>query len=181
MAYEFKDQNDIKIFILFLLKNVARPLTYFELNDIAVQDGLVSCMDFADCLEDLIETNNVKTTETEKGLIYEITEQGKAVAEELVSNISGYIRTKSLRSAMRYLSFKEKGIYYSVTVGHRPDNKVDMAFTMQEKGESIMEIFIVADNDYQAEQMSYNFQDHPEVIYRSVLSLLSGDANFLLK
>ena len=42
MAFQLKNQNDIKIFILYLLMNVPRPLSYNELNDIVVQDELVS-------------------------------------------------------------------------------------------------------------------------------------------
>ncbi len=181
MQYQFKDQNDIKIFILYLLKNVGKPLTYFELNDIVVQDGLVSCIDFAECLGQLQDTDNVAITETEKGLTYEITEQGKRVANTLESEILGFIRTRSLKSAMRYLSFKERGIRIAVTTSPRPDGRIDMIFTIREKDDIPMEIKIIADNEYQARQMSYNFQDSPEIIFRSVFSLLSGDAGYFLK
>ena len=160
---------------------MGRPLTYFELNDVVVQDGLVSCIDFAECLGKLQDTDNVLTVETEKGLTYEITEQGKRVADTLESEILGYIRTRSLKSAMRYLSFKERGIRIAVTTSPRPDARIDMIFAIKEKDEPQMELKIIADNEYQARQMSYHFQEQPETVFRSILSLLAGDANYLLK
>ncbi len=62
MAFQLKNQNDIKIFILYLLMNVPRPLSYNELNDIVVQDELVSSLDFAECIAQLEDTGNVAFT-----------------------------------------------------------------------------------------------------------------------
>ena len=62
MAFQLKNQNDIKIFILYLLMNVPRPLSYNELNDIVVQDELVSSLDFAECIAQLEDTGNVAST-----------------------------------------------------------------------------------------------------------------------
>lgn len=181
MQYKFKNKNDVKIFILFLLKHISRPLLYSELNDIVLQDELVSWFDCAECVNDLVKTGNVKTNLSAGGLTYEITPQGRMVSDSLESDIMGYIRTQGLKSAMRYLSFKEKGIRVAVTSSPRDDGRVDMMFTMKENGDLPMEIKLIADNDYQARKMSYNFQNQPEVVYRSVLSLLSGDANYLLQ
>ena len=89
MAQKLRDRNDIKIFILYLLKNVGRPLLFNELNDVVLQDDLVKYMDFAECLAELTDTGNVLVTQTENGDAYEITAQGVEVAAGLESSISG--------------------------------------------------------------------------------------------
>ena len=50
MQAALKDKNDIKIFILYLMRNVGYPLEFENLNDIVVQDGVVGYFDFVECL-----------------------------------------------------------------------------------------------------------------------------------
>ena len=184
MAFQLKNQNDIKIFILYLLMNVPRPLSYNELNDIVVQDELVSSLDFAECIAQLEDTGNVAFTPgsqgEEGGGTFRITDQGKTVASTLESEIAGYIRTNRLKSARRYLSFKDQGVKVSVSTITQPDGRVKITFGLSEKENELLQISLQADNSYQARQMTLHFEEQPEIIYRSVLSLLSGDAGFLL-
>ena len=46
---ELTDKFEIKIFILFLLKNIKEPLEFSMINDIVIQDGYVNYFDFAIC------------------------------------------------------------------------------------------------------------------------------------
>ena len=158
MAFQLKNQNDIKIFILYLLMNVPRPLSYNELNDIVVQDELVSSLDFAECIAQLEDTGNVAFTPgsqgEEGGGTFRITDQGK--------------------------TFKDQGVKVSVSTITQPDGRVKITFGLSEKENELLQISLQADNSYQARQMTLHFEEQPEIIYRSVLSLLSGDAGFLL-
>lgn len=42
-----------------------------------------------------------------------------------------------------------------------------------------MKTSVVVDTKRQAELMKYNFDDRAELVYRGILSLLSGDMNYL--
>ena len=77
MQAPLKDKQDIKIFILYLMKEINTPLNFVTLADICLQDDFVRQFDFFDCLFDLIENGMVKKTSSENGDIYEITEKGK--------------------------------------------------------------------------------------------------------
>ena len=46
--------------------------------------------------------------------------------------------------------------------------------------DTLLEIKIAAENEKQFELMKYNFDDRPEVIYRGVLALMTGELDFLL-
>ena len=107
MQAALKDKNDIKIFILYLMRNVGYPLEYENLNDIVIQDGVVGYFDFVECFGELLDTGNVREIKGENGDLYEITEQGKHVSDSLEGNLLGLIRDKSLKSALRLLSFKK--------------------------------------------------------------------------
>ena len=111
MQSQLRDKNDIKIFILHLLRHISYPLDFVSINDIVVQDGFVGYFDFVECFAELLETGNVLELPVgEVGEeLYEITPQGAIVAETLDSRILPSIREKSLKSAMRFLSFRERG------------------------------------------------------------------------
>ena len=49
------DPNDIKIFILYLMKNLHRPLDFTTVSEISVQDGFVNYFDFASCFAELMD------------------------------------------------------------------------------------------------------------------------------
>ena len=49
-----RDQSDIKIFILFLMDSIARPLDFIEINDIVIQNGVVRPFDFCLAFPDLL-------------------------------------------------------------------------------------------------------------------------------
>jgi len=59
MLAPLKDKNDIKIFILYLMKNIDYPLDFNTLSDIAVQDEFVSYFDFAECFAQLLDIGTV--------------------------------------------------------------------------------------------------------------------------
>lgn len=114
MQAALKDKNDIKIFILYLMRNVGYPLEFENLNDIVIQDGVVGYFDFVECFGELLDTGNVREIKGENGDLYEITEQGKHVSDSLEGNLLGLIRDKSLKSALRLLSFKKTRLRYQV-------------------------------------------------------------------
>ena len=48
MALRLTEKSDIKIFILYLLSRVERPLDFVTLHDICVQDEFINTFDFMD-------------------------------------------------------------------------------------------------------------------------------------
>lgn len=180
---KLKNKTDIKIFILYLLANVGYELSYDQIHDISVQDNFVGSMDFAECFSELLETGNVEELppkEENTSPFYRITKQGMSVAAALQSDIMGFIRTKSLKSALRYLSFSKKGFFVQSEAIQRPDGRFDLKCSVAEPDSPSMELSLIVDNRYQLNRMRAHFEDNPETVYRSILALLSGEADYLL-
>ncbi len=180
---KLKNKTDIKIFILYLLNNVGYELTYDQIHDISVQDNFVGSMDFAECFSELLDTGNVEERPSQgenAAPTYKITGQGMSVAAALQSDIMGFIRTKSLKSALRYLSFSKKGFFVQTEAIQRPDGRFDLKCSVAEPDSPAMELSLIIDNRYQLNRMRAHFEDNPETVYRSILALLSGEADYLL-
>ena len=50
MQIPITDKNEIKIFVLYLMKNVGVKLDFNNISDIVIQDNIVSYFDFVVCL-----------------------------------------------------------------------------------------------------------------------------------
>ena len=180
MSSTLREKNDVKVFILYLMMNISYPLDYTTINEIAVQDGIVSNFDFNDCFAELLETGNIEERQENGVTLYNITRQGITVAETLEGNLHQMIRDKSLRSALRLLSFKKRGsdiVCYSEPM---EDGKHVLTCRVIEYGNEVMSVRLIADNTVELEKMKNNFIDRPETCYRGILALLSGEVNYLL-
>ena len=197
MLAPLKDKNDIKIFILYLLKNIKYPLDFNTISDIVVQDEFVNYFDFAECFAELLDLGTIEMLRVgdelvakasigdngrpeKKSELYAITEKGAEVVEQLHSNLLNMIKEKSLKSAMRMLSFKSRGSEVKCSSSERGDGSYTLHCEIIEKRESILKIDFVADNKGQLDRMMENFNERPEVVYRGVVALLSGDINYLI-
>jgi len=175
-----KDKNDIKIFILYLLRNIGYPLDFDNINDIVVQDGVVGYFDFADCFAELLDTGNIAEEKDGAVCLYRITDQGIHVADSLQSNVLTAIREKSLKSALRLLSFKKKGSEIRHHSEALPEGGYKLTCSIVEERQEIMKLSVFLDNKAQLDKMEYNFENNPEVVYRGILALLSGEINYLV-
>lgn len=180
MQAPLTDSNDIKIFILYLMKNLHRPLDFTTVSEISVQDGFVNYFDFASCFAELIDSGSI-TEKIEDGIpSYEITENGELVVSELQSNIMNIIREKSLRSALRLLSFKERGSQIKCESELVGKDKYMMKCEIAEKDEPIMQINLSVESKQLLDIMMYNFDKSPEVVYKGLIAILTGEVDYLL-
>lgn len=197
MQAPLKDKNDIKIFILYLLKNLKYPLDFNTISDIVVQDEFVSYFDFAECFAELLDLGTIEQIRVgneiiseasigkngrpeKKNELYQITEDGEKVVEQLQSSLLGMIKEKSLKSAMRLLSFKSRGSDVRCSTSEREDGRYDLHCEVIENHDTILEVNLVVENKQQLDAMVYNFNERPEVVYRGVVALLTGDINYLI-
>ena len=175
------DRDDVKIFILYLLNSIGYPLEYGVLHDISVQDGFISTFDFIEAYDELIEKENITKTEDADGNeIVAITEQGKHIADTLNGKLLSSVREKALKSALRLLSFKKRGTKITREVSQLPHGKYEFKCEIKDNSGDLMELRVTLDNPKQLDRTVYNFDARPEFIYKGILALLAGEANYLL-
>ena len=169
---------DVKIFILFLLNNVGEPLNYDTLHDIVVQDEFVNHFDFAICFSELLERGQVNEIGEEGNRYYIVSQLGLEALESYESSLLTVIKERALRSALRLIAFNRTGnkIVSSITETEL-GNMLHCAIVDSEKTIFSVDVFLT-EKPYAA-RLKSNFDDRAEIIYKGVLSLLSGDVNFI--
>jgi len=203
MASQLKKEEEIKIFILYLLDKIGYPLDYPSIGSIMMQDGIVNFFDFAQCFFALVDAGHIREIVSDQNtsyahyiregeeeneaeglsdstILYEVTETGRQVAGVLSDSLMISIREKSYRSALRHLSFARKGAY--IDQKYRPDGEGFLVTcSIKDKNGVIMDLTVRADSEYQLRRMLNNYAERPEVVFRGVVALLQGDVNYLFE
>jgi len=201
MASQLKKDDEIKIFILYLLDKIGYPLDYPSIGSIMMQDGIVNFFDFAQCFFALVDAGHIREIIVEKPessaessdnedeetefepattVLYEVTDTGREVARVLSDSLMITVREKSYRSALRHLSFERQGAY--VNHSYRPDGEGFLVnCSIKDHNGVVMDLTVRADSEYQLKRMLNNYSERPEVVFRGVVALLSGDVNYLFE
>ena len=182
MQIPITDKNEIKIFVLYLMKNVGVKLDFNNISDIVIQDNIVSYFDFAICFPELVEAGHVIAETNENGVeMYSVSSTGAQVADELSETILSSILSIALQNAKRHLSFQRIGASVDCRSEELPGGKYRIEFEIREKDGGDFRIFVETDSKRKMEQMMMNFKRRPDVVYRGTLALLSGDMNYIFE
>ena len=181
MASPIGSMNNVKIFVLYLMRNINYPLDFVTINDIVMQNDYIMYLDFAEAFHQMLDGELIcEEGVNEQGEpLYAVTHKGAMVAEHLKSDLLPSILDKSLTCALRYLDFKRRGITVDCTSERLADGTFDVSFIIKENRKVLWQSTVNVDSEYRSRQMRENFRSRPDVIYRGVVALLTGNVNYL--
>ena len=181
MASPIGSMNNVKIFVLYLMRNINYPMDYVTVNDIVMQTDYIMYLDFAVAFGEMLDGELIcENGKNEAGdVLYSVTQKGAMVAEQLRCDILPSILDQSLTCALRYLDFKQRKVTVDCASERLADRSFDVTVTLKEQGKTILSTTVNVDSEYRARQMRKTFREHPEVVYRGIMALLSGNVDFL--
>lgn len=173
--------NNVKIFILYLLKNIGVPVDYVTLGEMIMRTDYVLYLDFAEAFPELHEKDLIaEDGKNDRGEpLYTVTQKGRLVAEELKSDLFRSILDKSLACALQYLDFKARGVVAECSSRRLPDTSYAVTVTLREGDKILLTATLNTDSAYHAEQMTEHFYENPEQTYKGLTALLTGQVDYL--
>ena len=169
---------DIKVFILYLMKNVGEPLEFTTICDIVIQDEFVNYFDFAVCFPELLENGQIEEIGEGPDKLYAVTASGAESLESYESSLLTVIKDRALRSALRLIAFNKNGSRVRSSITECGEG-YNLNCRIEDREKTVFSIDIYLSDKNYAERMKFNFDERAEIIYRGALSLLSGDVNFI--
>jgi hypothetical protein len=181
MASQIGSMNNVKIFVLYLMKNINYPLDFVTINDIVMQSDYIMYLDFAEAFHQMLDGGLIceDGKNSDGDVLYSVTSRGGLVAEQLKCDILPSILDQSMTCALRYLDFRRRGITVDCESLRLSDQTYDVTVIVKEKDKVILKTTVNTDSEYRARKMKENFRSRPEVIYRGVIALLTGKVDFL--
>ena len=165
-----REMRDIKIFILFLMDGIGRPMDFIEIN------GVVRPFDFCVAFPDLLETGHVVMEETPAGERYSVTDIGREAAHSLGDKLLHTTMDKALQNAILLLNLRKTGAGYRYSIEALPGGKFMFRLYHSENGMDTIALSVVTETAKEAENMEIEFEQHPELFRRALLSLLTNSS-----
>jgi len=178
MRKDLTTENEIKVFILYLMNRVNHGLCYDDIANMTYESGYVGYFDFAEIFSKLVGSGDVKEKETEAN-VYDITQRGKAIAENLEHLIPPSSKLKGTAVAARYSDLKKSGASASHTLEEEADGYRFKCGIKNEKNSEILNISLFIKDKTTAEKVAETFKANPSAVYRGVYAMLTGSADFL--
>ncbi len=181
MIAQLRKKTEIKIYILYVMKNIGYPIEFDRLNDTVTSDGAVNYFGFAECFTELLETGNViakDTEEAKEGFI--ITEQGINVVDTLLDTLIPSVRRTALAAATRLTSFDKRGATIEHSAQELDNGRYLFNFRVNEYNKETFALTLTLESKEQLDRIESNLQKNPDGVYKCIMALLSGQANYLL-
>ena len=179
MRSDLNSENEIKVFILYLINQINHGARYDDIANMTYESGYVGYFDFAEIFAKLLDSEDI--IKSEENICY-ITQRGKAIAENLEHLLPAASKTKGTAAAARYSDLKKSGAVHSYTLEKEADGYRFKCRIKNNKKNTETEIFHVSlfvKDKITAEKILENFKENPNAVYRGIYAMLAGDADFL--
>ena len=180
MQAQLKKKTEIKIYILYVMKNIGYPVEFDKLNDTITADGPINYFGFAECFSELLDTNNIMRREENGTEGFVITEQGINVVDNLLDTLLPSYRRTALAAATRLTSFDKRGATIEHSTKKLSDGSYKLSFRVSEYSKEIFSLSLNLASREQADRIEYNLSKNSDGVYKSIMALLSGQADYLL-
>ena len=122
-----------------------------------------------------------KMPASEKDL-YEVTDTGRTIAKGLSDDLLlAAVREKSYISAMRHLSLEKRGAVVDHDIEMVGDGTYIFHCSIKDCDGMAFKLSLRADSYMQVSRMRMNFEDKPDVVYRGIIALVTGNVNYLFE
>ena len=171
--------KNVKIFVLYLLDNINYPLEYSTITDIVMQTDYVLYLDFAEAFISMQELGLIEKIEEDGKELFVITKRGRYCSQEFRGEIVHTLLENALQKALRYLDFKKRGVEVRSWIERAENGKIQISFSLTEKGVRIFYQTLIVDHEERALRMQNNFSERAEDIYKGMIAMMEGNANYL--
>ena len=164
--------QEIKILICYMLMGAGEPMQRQAVLDIVAGGGMANFFEASAAIDELVRLHNLE--ETEDGALM-VTETGRHAASTLSTMIPYTLRERSVKAALQLLTRirRERENQVEILKG---ENGCQVTCRIQDKAVFLLSLTLNVADDLQAKLIKEQFLSQPELLYRSVLAILTGDA-----
>ena len=170
-----RSKNEIRILICYLLSCVKENMDKELVVQAITIDKLANYFEVSAAFDDLIKNGNIKESEIVDGTqTYELTDNGKMIANQLESILSYTVKEKAYVKAIQLLGEKKKRRENSVDI-KKTENGFDVICKISGGDMDLLTFTLYAPTFEQAMVMKKNFFDNPSTVYKVMLALMTKD------
>ncbi|MBQ7363419.1 MAG: DUF4364 family protein [Clostridia bacterium] len=174
-----KTLTDIKVYILFLLDNTGGALDGDTLTEIIEESTGEITFDYGECIRQMVESEHIIPDTIDDKTYYIISKKGRMVASELYDSIDESFRERSLRAAIRHISFSDGGRQITASITEGEDKRFHVTLRAHDRFGEVLSVKIAVNSRAEAEAIKSGYEAKPDAVYRGVLFSLTGRFEYI--
>lgn len=165
-------KEDIQLLLCYILCTVNEPFPRATLVDVVVGNGLANYFETIEAIEGLLTVGTFKQDESE---LLTITDTGREATKTLSSRLPLTLRERSIKAAVQALARRRSERETDITVTDHPHG-CTITCAIRDAEAPLMSLSLKVGDHKQADMIRERFLDNPSLLYRSILSILTGRA-----
>ena len=162
------DKLDIKFLILYLMARVVAPIDFPMLTDLTMCDGGVDYFEFAEAVNELVETGHLVLEDDR----YAITEKGRRDGAACESSLPYSVKRKAGLQVSKLNGALRRNAQVRSQVLERAEGGFTVELALDDDGGNLFSLSLFCTSRDQGERLCSGFQAKPERVYNEVLSAL---------
>ena len=163
-----REKIDIKILILYILSRCRFPADRDQLSDMVMCDDGISYFDYAECLDELIDSGHIEMVDDK----YLITEKGRSNGIITESSVPFSVRKKATQQTSQFNSAEARKSRIVTDITALPDGGFMLHLCLSDGLEQIMDTKLYTDDMKQAEMLASGFRRQAEAAYNTFIQKL---------
>lgn len=174
-----RTMTDIKVFLLYILDRVSYPMDDITMSYIIVENAPTFSLEYNEALLDLVESGHVHAESIEGKTYYIIEDLGRMVARELYDTLDPGLRERSEECAAKYISISERGGKVTGRITQEENGRFLAELEVTDAEGLLFSVRVARSSREEAERVKENFEQRPNVVWRSLLFAATGKLDYL--
>lgn len=164
--------EDIQLLLCYVLGSVREPMPRAMLMDVVVGNGMANFFETTEALESLLTAGSVTGDEEER---LTVSETGRVAMETLRERLPRTLRERSVKAAIQSLARRRNEQETEISVVDHAHG-CSITCTIPDADAPLLSLSLKVADHAQADWVRDRFLDDPDLLYRSILSILTGRA-----
>lgn len=162
------EKLEIKVLILYVLRNLPESVNLNVLADLTLIDGGINYFDFAECLADLVRTGHI----LEESGKYSVTDKGLRNCEAMADDIPPSVRQKADIKTSEMANILKRNAMIKTSCIQREDGLFTVDFALSDGIGNILKLEILAGDISKAGALEKGFRKKAERIYNKIVEMI---------
>lgn len=169
-----KNDYEIKILICYMLHNLREPVTFERLSFALQNERLVNYFELAAAFNRLVSAGNIiiKNEEGEERIF--LTDIGVKTAVEFEKTLPLTVREDALSSFRKGMMRRRIEANNAASYKKTGDG-YEMTLSIPDMGTDLLKMTFFVPTKERCEQIKKNFLQDPTLVYRAIISILTGE------
>lgn len=173
------NKNDVKLLICYILSNVSAGFSQSDILEMLQENNFANYFEASDAFSDLLASRHIFCIDSSAG-IYTVTDSGRMIASQLYISLPAAAREHAMSAAASVLDKRKLERENKVQI-KKTSHGYAVNCNISGGDVDLLSLNIYVPDLPQANMVKRNFHKNPELIYHSLLALLTNDKNFAAK